>query len=186
LTEESLYSISTNLSIDLNGKVNEKSEETFLRPVAHLELLEGSSEINQKPKFMIGRMQRRASSVSSSSSSVVSSTKTITISHDDVVDKKPTIVAKTIERKEPACQSSRSSRSSISDFSLVKETILQKKIVDQKNESSSYSSSVISSVSNSRTNRFSEAQTSNNRVKSAKITLTRQALDQHNRNDENN
>ena len=185
LEEKSTDSFSSSLPIDLNGQVNEKSEETLMRPVAPMELLEDSSEMNQKPKFIIGRMQRRASSVSSGTSSAQSSTKTITINHNDVDDKKPRVAVTKLQKREPSNRSSRSSRSSISDFSLVNESVLKNKIADKKYESSS-ASSVISSVSNSRSNRVSGAPTTNNRIKSAKPALTRKALCQHNRNDENN
>ena len=62
----------------------------------------------------------------------------------------------------------------------MKEKIIKKKVADRTLDSAS-ESSLISSVSNSRSNKISATTLTNNRVKSAKMTLTRQALDKHNR-----
>ena len=183
--ESSGDSFSSSLPIDLTGQVrdsNVRSEESLTRPVAPMELLDDSSQMNDKPKFIIGHVYKRASSVSSSTSSLQSSTRTITIDRDEIEkrNKKPIIVVSSNKKDSPNYAGKQSATSSISDFSLVKEKTIKKKSADKTLDSAS-GSSLISSVSNSRSNKISATTLTNNRVKSAKTTLTRQALDKHNR-----
>ncbi len=174
-------SFSSSIPLDIQTPVkgsNDKTPDSLDRPIAPVERLDESSNIDDKLKFLIGRSRRR--SVSSGESTIESSTETININNDDLAKNKQQVNRisslsnnNKLERKD--------STSSVSDLSSIYGNKNRNSIVVIKNNDKPFDSpsesSAFSSVSNSHPNVLKK---NSNRAKSAK-TLTRQALTEHNK-----